>query len=153
MDDSTFAERQELANTSVFLATPKSAGSTLTTAFKRFCLDGQQDSGSRAARLREAGYVPDGGWRKGFRAFVTNDTRPAVWISREDRLCAVRARAQTGQAAAIRKSIASWFPNARLLASGGAREIWQVGPGEGIATHRAPFGPHLNEITLARIQL
>lgn len=152
-DDSSFAERQELANTSPLLAVPKATGRSLTRNFERFCLEGSTDADDRATRLRAAGFVPDGGWRNGLRQFVENDTRPAVRISRDGKLCAVRARAQTGQNAEIQKSMAAWFPQARLLKDRGTDQIWQVGPSEGIAIARNSLGPHFNEITLARIQL
>ncbi|MBB1491005.1 MULTISPECIES: hypothetical protein [unclassified Paracoccus (in: a-proteobacteria)] len=152
-NDANFAERQELANTSPLLAVPKATGRSLTGNFERFCIKGSADANDRAARLRAAGFVPDGGWRDGLRQFVANDLRPAVRISRDGRLCAVRARAQTGQNAEIHKSMAAWFPQARLLKDSGTEQIWQVGPNEGIATARNSLGHHFNEIMLARIQL
>ena len=152
-DDSSLAERHELANTSPLSATPKSSGKTLVRTFQTFCLTGSSDAADRTKRLRQAGFVPAAGWSGGLREFVTNDSRPAVRISRDGRLCAVNARAQTGQNVAIQNAITAWFPHARSLKTRGQDEIWQIGPNDGIATKRGSRGPHYNEIMLARIQL
>lgn len=152
-DDSTFAERQELANTAFTAAVPKSSGRTLTATFKRFCLEPSAEGGDRSAALRAAGFVPQGGWRGDLREYVTNDSRPAVRISQDGRLCGVRARAQTGQDTAIRAAVKAWYPQAVTLKSGDQRDIWQIGPAEGIAIQRLPRSPHYNEILLAHIQL
>lgn len=153
-DDSTFAERQELANTSPRVAVNKAEGSRLVQVFQQFCLEGAADPASRSARLRAAGYVPAGGWRRGMRDFVTNDRRPLVRLTRDGRSCAVGARASTGQTVAIRAAIGTWFPQAAKVRNSGASEIWATGrrPGEGIGITRNPLGPHDNEIILALMQ-
>ena len=154
-DDSSFAERQELANTPPWRAMHKVTGPRLVGTFQQFCLEGADDAESRMARLRAAGFVPAGGWRDGMRDFVTNDTRPAVRLSREGRNCAVLARANPGQNAAIHTAIGKWFPQAAQLQDTGLTQIWQTGskPGEGIAVARTGLGPNSNEIMLALIQL
>ncbi|HHW34572.1 MAG TPA: hypothetical protein GXX24_10605 [Paracoccus solventivorans] len=153
-DDSTFAERQELANTSPRMAVNKAEGSRLVRVFQEFCLDGAADPATRSARLRAAGYVPAGGWRGGMRDFVTNDRRPLVRLTRDGRSCVVGARASTGQTVAVHAAIGRWFPRAAKVRDTGATEIWLTGrrAGEGIGITHNRRGPHDNEIILALMQ-
>ncbi len=154
-DDSSFAERQELANTHPAVAMDKVAGPRLVKTFQQFCLEGSPDPAARTARLRAAGFVPAGGWHGNVRDFVTDDRRPLVRLSRDGKSCAVRARATTGQTVAIHGAIGKWFPQAVQVRNSDITQIWQTGrkPGEGIAITRSGLGPQRNEIMLALIQL
>ena len=154
-DDSSLAERQELANTSMLAVVPKTPPQLLLRGFETHCLTPSDTAGARSARLRAAGYVPAGGWRGDSRDFVTGDRRPKVRITRNGRGCAVIARARTGQEAAVQAALPGWFPQAAAVRSTDRNRIWQTGrsEGEGFAILRSAAGPHQNEIMLALIQL
>ncbi|NHF71860.1 hypothetical protein [Paracoccus xiamenensis] len=154
-DDSSFAERQELANIKTKNVVPLSSGATLMNTFQTYCLNGDPSPTARAARLRAAGYVPDGGWRNGVRRFVTDNSKPMVQLSQDGGLCGVHARARTGQDAEIRRRISMWFPEATPVASTDPlKTIWNTGraPNEGIGILRNPRGRGENEISVALLR-
>lgn len=154
-DDSTRAERLELANTSRLAMVPKSSPAALLQGFEAFCLDAAASPEAQAAGLRQAGYVPAGGWQDGNRDFVTGDQRPKIRITEDGQHCAAIARTGSGQSAAIQAALPRWFPQARKLTSTADKEIWLTGrrADEGVAILHNAAGPHQNEIMLALIQL
>ncbi len=151
-DDSSFAERQELANIKTKNFVPLSSGATLMATFRTYCLEGDPSAASRTARLRAAGFVPVGGWRDGIRRFATDTGQPMVQISQDGGVCGVHARARTGQDILIRRRIAEWFPDARPVPSTDPlKTIWSTGraPNEAIGVLRNARGPRQNEISVA----
>lgn len=154
-DDSTRAERLELANTSRLAMVPKSSPNALLQGFEEHCLNTTPSPEAQAAKLRQAGYVPAGGWRDGNRDFVTGDQRPKIRITEDGQHCAAIARTSSGQDAAIQAALARWFPKASPLKATADRKIWLTGrrADEGIGILHNVAGPHQNEIMLALIQL
>ncbi|WP_323035495.1 hypothetical protein [Pararhodobacter sp.] len=107
-------EQYEYANLRPSNIVPKSSPAALVTAFERFCLDGGRDVSLVSQRLRRADYVaaPRDADSE-VMAFVVDDRRPMVLLSRDGRYCAVAAESRTGQTARITAMLARRFPGAR----------------------------------------
>lgn len=88
---------------------PKSSPASMVLAFDRFCTAGPRDD----AALRAAGYVPLPENTAGTRAYVIDDSRPAVAVS--DRMCLVQAESRTGQTARFQNYVAATYPGARAI--------------------------------------
>lgn len=151
-NDMTAAERHELSNMPEFFMVPPTRPAALVASFRRYCVETPDDIAARSAMLRAADYVPMGGWTDGKRSFVVQDRRPMVILSESGRLCAVRAKARSGQDSAIRREIAGAYPDARVMpASENYDAAWETVPDqrEVIALIRTPGGPDENEFTIA----
>lgn len=150
-DDSTAAERQELANLPLWAWVPATKPATLVKSFRHFCIETPNDPARRTAVLRAADYIPTGGWNNGIRHFVSGTDRlPMVSLSDTGRLCAVRARARPGQSNAILREIAEAYPDARPMPPSASYDAaWLISPDEMIALLRHPHSTGQNEFTIA----
>ncbi len=88
---------------------PKSSPALMVRAFDRFCTDGPRDD----ATLRAAGYVPLPRRTAGARAYVIDDSRPAVAVS--ETMCLVQAESRTGQTTRFQNYVAATYPGARAI--------------------------------------
>ncbi|QJF52455.1 hypothetical protein [Roseobacter ponti] len=104
------ADVTELDNTWRANLVPKSSPALMVGTFERFCVE-TSGLAARETALRRAGYVPlaDRG-TPGTRAFVVDDTRPAVAVS--ENMCLVQARARTGQTERFERYVTVRFPDA-----------------------------------------
>ncbi|MCV3272189.1 hypothetical protein [Roseobacter sinensis] len=99
----------ELRNTWRGNLVPKSSPALMVNAFDRFCTTGPRDD----AALRAAGYVPLPERTPGARAYVIDDSRPAVAVS--DTMCLVQAESRTGQTTRFQNYVAATYPGARAI--------------------------------------
>ena len=88
---------------------PKSSPALMVRAFDRFCTVGPQDD----ATLRAAGYVPLPERTPGARAYVIDDSRPAVAVSNS--MCLVQAESRTGQTTRFQNYVAATYPDAQAI--------------------------------------
>lgn len=88
---------------------PKSTPYRMVRTFDRFCTKGPRDD----ATLRSAGYVPLPDRAAGARAYVIDNTYPAVAVS--DAMCMVQAESRTGQTTNFQRYVAATYPDARAI--------------------------------------
>jgi hypothetical protein len=144
----------ELANLRPSNAIPKSSPARLVAGFESICLDGPADPDRAAAALRARDYVETraGGQT---RAFVVDDSRPAVLLGRDGRSCAVAAKARTGQTERIRTMVGRRYPKAQALdpARIGPRteRAWSTGDGL-IVLNRVILPGRPSELLLIRLR-
>jgi hypothetical protein len=144
----------ELANMQPWNVVPQSTPARLVAGFEAACLDGPADPDRAAAALRKADYV-ETRRRPGAptRAFVVDDSRPAVLLGVDGRSCAVAAKARTGQAQRIAAMVARRFPGAQAVdpARIGPRteSAWATGDGM-IVLNRVILPGRPSEVLLIR---
>jgi hypothetical protein len=144
----------ELANMRPSNVVPKTSPARLVASFETICLDGPADPGRAAAALRAQDYVEtrSGGLT---RAFVVDDSRPAVLLGRDGRSCAVAAQARTGQTERIRALVARRFVRAQALdparISPHSESAWSTGDGL-IVLNRVVLPGRLSELLLIRLR-
>lgn len=92
---------------------PKSNPALMVRTFDRYCVEGPQDAEGSEAYLRSAGYVPLPEEVPGIKAYVIDDVRPAVALSRS--MCLVQAESRTGQTTRFQNFVAETYPRARAI--------------------------------------
>lgn len=107
--DGVSSDTAELRNMWRGNLVPKSSPALMVNAFDRFCTTGPRDD----AALRAAGYVPLPERTPGARAYVIDDSRPAVAVS--DTMCLVQAASRTGQTTRFQNYVTATYPGAREI--------------------------------------